>query len=247
MTSTLIWSIKNRPDEVIKYIKTADNTASPTTKFLIVDAASESENLARIKYAISKIERPIKIIESYKCMSLPQAWNLGIMLSDTEHVIFASSDVVFTKSGWNESLNNALKAMPYVLIDNHSVFGLDVKTMISKVGWFDENFKSGPHFDPDYMIRASEAGLQIGSIVNFYYTHGDDDSTKLERLTSEVKDRLPMNDFSNEEYFMKKWGSGWPGWKQAIANKELHMPHPPTHISQVTRKIPEVNFHPSYT
>lgn len=246
MTTTLAWSIKNRPDEVIKSIKSADLSAAGDTRFLLVDAASENENLARIKYVISKIERPIKIIESYKCMSLPQAWNLAMMLCGTDKIIFASSDVVFNKSGWNESLNNALVAMPYVLIDNHSVFGLDIKTMTSKVGWFDENFKSGPHFDPDYMIRASEAGIPIGIIKNFYYSHGDDDATKLERLTSDVKDRLPMNDFVNEEYFMKKWGSNWPGWKEAIARKELHMPHPPTNITQVTRKLQEIDFHPGY-
>jgi len=246
MSGTLIWSVKNRPDNIIKSVKTADITADPATKFLIVDAASEYENLAKLKYTVSKLEREVKLIESYKCMTLPQAWNLGMMLCNTDNVFFASSDVVFTKQGWDKALDQFLNQVPYILIDNHSVFGLNLKVMIPSVGWFDENFKSGPHFDPDYMIRTYEAGLQIGSIPNTYYIHEDDIETKEKRLTSDVKDRLPMNDFFNENYFKQKWNTSWPGWKDAIERKELDMPHPPTHISQVSRNIPEINFHPGY-
>ena len=246
MNGTLVWSVKNRSEEMVRSLKTADTTADPTTKFLVVDAASDQENLSKLRYAASKLEREVKFIESYQCMSLPQAWNLGIMLSNTEHIFFASSDVTFINKGWDTALNQLLIQLPYILIDNHSVFGINKKVMRTSVGWFDESFKSGPHFDPDYMIRTYEAGLQIGSIPNNYYIHGDDAITKEQRLTSEVKDRLPMNDFYNEDYFKTKWQTEWKGWKDAIKNKELNLPHPPTHISQVRRIKKEIDYHPSY-
>jgi hypothetical protein len=50
-----------------------------------------------------------------------------------------------------------------------------------------------------------------------------------------------MNDNFNEIVFKSKWESGWAGWT------ENSTPHPPTHITQVQRKINEIDPHPSYT
>jgi len=137
----------------------------------------------------------------------------------------------------------------YVLLGNHAVFCID-KAIIPSIGWWDEEYKAGPHFDPDYMIRASEMGIQCVDVGNpGLYIHGDegDDKVAKERSQQDVKDRLPMHELHNEEYFKSKWDSSWVGWKQAILEGLAHKPHPPTHISQVVRKKPETDPHPIYT
>ena len=50
---------------------------------------------------------------------------------------------------------------------------------------------------------------------------------------------------NNEIYFQKKWQSSWEGWKNHL--DQADKPHPPTHISNVTRMFDEVDPHPSYT
>jgi len=198
----------------------------------------------------NKIEgRVIRICESTYRSSLTEAWNLCMMLTKNRYVVYASSDVIFLRNGWLETIKLGLTRGQYVLLGNHAVFCID-KAVIPKIGWWDEEYKAGPHFDPDYMIRASEAGIVYVDASNpGLYTHGDegDAAVAKERQRREVKDRLPMHEFYNEEYFKSKWESSWVGWKQAIAEGRVHKPHPPTHISQVRRKKIEVDPHPAYT
>ena len=78
-----------------------------------------------------------------------------------------------------------------------------------------------------------------------YYTHSDTDEETIQRTTTEVIDRLPMNDLFNEKYFMSKWSSEWPGWENYL--NQVHKPHPPTHINQVKRIKKEIDPHPLYT
>ena len=114
------------------------------------------------------------------------------------------------------------------------------------MGWFDEGFGIGPHFDTDFMIRAGECGIEVDGIPNNnLYKHGHDDiEVESERVSisdddSRVKDRLPMNDKFNEVYFNHKWKSQWSGWSEFV--------HPPNHISQVQRMVQEIDAHPCYT
>ena len=158
-------------------------------------------------------------------------------------------DVYFQRDGWLETIKMGLTKGQYVLLGNHAVFCID-KAIIPSIGWWDEEYKAGPHFDPDYMIRASEMGIQCVDVGNpGLYIHGDegDDKVAKERSQQDVKDRLPMHELHNEEYFKSKWDSSWVGWKQAILEGLAHKPHPPTHISQVVRKKPETDPHPIYT
>ena len=56
-----------------------------------------------------------------------------------------------------------------------------------------------------------------------------------------------MNNFYNEDYFKEKWESVWPGWREAISQGQLDLPHPPTSISQAKRLVAERDPHPVYT
>lgn len=247
---TLAWSFRNRKEILFESIRTAHETCPPEVDFQLVDAASDEDTIRSLREFCNTIEgRKIRVGESSYRSSLSEAWNLCMMLTENRWVIFASSDVIFQKEGWFTLLKEASRNSPYVLMNNHAVFCLD-KESIPRMGWFDESFKVGPHFDPDLMIRASEAGFSVLNVGNSgFFVHGDEDDSGVakERHKVEVKDRLPMNSFYNEDYFKEKWGSSWPGWKEAISQGQIHLPHPPTHISQVRRLKPELDPHPKYT
>lgn len=244
---TVIWSFRNRIDVLKRSITTADQTCPKNINFCLVDASSDESTIKELREFCNTIkDRKIRIAESAYRSSLSEAWNLGMMLSDTRYVIFSSSDVEFITPTWFGLLNDAMKqGLEYILLENHAVFGVDKKA-IPKMGWFDEGYKVGPHFDVDFMIRASENNVKFGILNNRgYYKHGHDeleiekDRVSISDDDEKVKDRLPMNDKFNENYFKKKWQSDWEGWH--------NWSHPPTHISQVKRQFPEIDPHPEYT
>jgi hypothetical protein len=243
------WSFRNRLDVFKKSILSADTTCPKNVDFNFIDAASSEETIYGLRdFANTIKDRVIRICESTYRSSLAESWNLGMMLTKNRYVIFSSSDVLFLKNGWFEEFARAVKSgYEYILMENHAVFCID-KKCIPRLGWFDESFVAGPCFDVDYMIRASENNIKFLSIPNSgFYSHGDTVDMTKKRHIEEVSDRLPMNDFTNEHIFKEKWVTSWPGWEAAIGRGEINLPHPPTHISQVTRKYAETDPHPLYT
>ena len=216
---TLAWSFRNRKEVLFESIQTAHRTCPLDVDFQLVDAASDEDTIRGLREFCNTLEgRKVRVCEASYRSSLSEAWNLCMMLTENRWVIFASSDVIFKKEGWFELLKAEVARSPYVLMSNHAVFCLDKKS-IPNMGWFDEHFKAGPHFDPDLMIRASEAGLLVGNVGNAgYFIHGDEEDTQVakERHKTEVEDRLPMNGVYNENYFKEKWKSSWPGWQDAM-------------------------------
>lgn len=249
---TLIWSFRNRFEVFKSSIISAHQYFPIEVNFCLVDAASNDETIRQIRELANSIpDRKIRICESAYRSSLSEAWNLGMMLSETRYVIFASSDVLFLSPilFHHIAVSHHKSKSKYILVENHAVFLLD-KQIIPKAGWFDESFVPGPHFDCDYMIKASEAKENIIIIPNEIngkplYTHGDTIEESIQRTSSEVKDRLPMHDFTNDTVFKEKWLTNWPGW--APYAYEAYKPHPPTHINQVKRLKPEIDPHPFYT
>ena len=247
--ASVIWSFRNRLDELKRSLLTADETCNKNVEFHLVDASSEEATIQEVRQFCSSIQgRKIRICESSYRSSLSEAWNLGMMTTDCRYVIFASSDVKFLRAGWYEDLIDILRrGQQYVLMENHSVFGFDKKA-IPIMGWFDEQFVIGPHFDVDFMIRASENGVSLSIIGNHgYYTHIGLPGTYMERIKNPLENYLPMNDFTNEYIFKKKWETPWPGWKSAYEAQLGDVPHPPVHINQVRRLEPEIDQHPTYT
>lgn len=246
---TIVWSFRNRFEVLRKSIETADKFTPKSVDFCLVDAASTDETIKQLReYCNTIIDRKVRICESSYRSGLSEAWNLGMMLTDSRYVIFSSSDVEFLSPNWFYEVYNyhTQSKSEYILIENHAVFLIDKKA-IPKMGWFDEEFIAGPHFDCDYMIRASENGVRLSIIANNnYYTHvGETQDDSIKRTTSNVPDRLPMNDLTNEKYFKLKWASGWSGWESYL--NQVHKPHPPTHINQAQRNKLEIDAHPIYT
>ncbi len=249
---TIIWSFRNRVENIKSSVESANIYCPNEVNFCLIDANSDDEVIRKVRAFVSSMfSREVKVCESAFRSSLLEAWNLGIMLSASRYVIFVSSDVVFLKSGWFEELHNKLviEKYEYVLLENHAVFGFD-KLAILKMGWFDESFGNGPHFDCDFMIRSTESGVRLTGISNNgFYDHSGSENViiRSQRLREEVPNRLPMNNPFNDVVFKEKWATNWPGWSDLIKKGEFNLPHPPTHISEVSRKRPEIDPHPFYT
>jgi len=245
-TFTMVWSFRNIPEVLLTSVLSADAQCPADVKFILVDGNSSADSLKKIRAAISLLSRDIRICESHYRTTCQEAWNLGIMLTDSRYVIIASSDVVFLRAGWFEDVRDTLNScMKYTYITNHAIFAFD-KSIIPTVGWFDETYRYGPHVDCDYLIRLSEKGIPFTGIENQgYYTHGDDEELNAIRFKEEVPDRLSYVDYTNDAVFKEKWASDWPGWAHLRGQTEL--PHPPTRIFQVVRQREDVDPHPFYT
>lgn len=238
---TIVWSFRNRFDVLKKSLQSADAVCPSYINFCLIDASSDEITIRKLRNFCNTIKgRTVRVCESAYRSTLSEAWNLGIMLSNTRYVIFVSSDVEFKNDTWIKELQKMIDAgYEYVLVENHAVFMLD-KRSIPKIGWFDERYALGPHFDTDLMIRASENKVRFIIVKNNgSYFHYDSPETTKERKAKDVKDRLPMHDLTNENIFKTKWKTIWAGWQDGI--------HPPTNITQVKRRLPEIDPHPFYT
>src|SRR5258706_2814435 len=238
---TIVWSFRNRYEILKKSILTAHSTCPFYVNFCLVDAASDEITIRKLRIFCNTIKgRKIRICESAYRSTVSEAWNLGIMLSDTRYIVIASSDVEFVNNNWFKGIvKMIIKGYEYVLVENHAVFMID-KKIIPQIGWFDERYALGPHFDTDYMIKGSEGKVELINIENNgSYIHGDTEAMTIARKKGEVIDRLPMYENTNDIIFKQKWQTTWPGWENRI--------HPPTHISQVKRLSKEIDPHPYYS
>lgn len=242
---TLVWSFRNRLPQIAYSLRSANALTPPDVPFILVDGNSDLDVVKNLGPLCLSGDRNIRPVFTNYRTTLWEAWNAGIMYSDTPYIIFASSDVLFTGAGWITPLRHYAELdHSYILLENHSVFAVSRK-LVKSIGWFDEGFSHGGHADCDYMIRASEAEVPITVAPNIGYKHGDTPEETAARINGEVKDRLPFNDKTNEIYFKRKWKSDWPGWPDHIEPGQ-NLPHPPTHISQVTRQFEETDWHPGY-
>ena len=92
--------------------------------------------------------------------SLTELWNLGIILSPTDWVLICNDDIEI-KPGWLEYLEKTIDTGDFDLFHLFHYGAMCMhKSMICKVGWFDETFEGGGYEDVDYQLRISEAGLK---------------------------------------------------------------------------------------
>lgn len=241
-TFTIVWSFRNRIDTLIRSIESSLKELDNQFDILLIDANSSIEELSKLRRWIIEKNLPnIRLCETYRRSSLSEAWNLGIMLSESSHIVFISSDVEFISPKWFDIIKNAaITGHKYILLENHAVFCIN-RDIITYVGWFDEGFGIGPHFDTDYYIRVSEQDIEpFSHPAEGIYLHGHDNpEIEQKRKEENFEDRLPMHDLANEAYFKLKWISNWSGWQSGG--------HPPNHISMCTRSFNEVDQHPMYT
>jgi len=223
-------------DALKESIRTADLTSPKALNFCLVDGGSNDDTIRGLREYINTIkDRNIRVCESKYRTTCQEAWNLGIGLSEGEYVLFTSSDCFFQRGGWFDVFVDGFnKGLEYILIGNHALFGIS-KSLVYKIGWFDENFKHGAHVDVDFMIRSSEIGVNVhGKDNHGFYKHGD-----YEHGDIESEYNLEIENPYNENYFKSKWQTSWKG-----LGPPTNYSHPPTHISLVKRKLEEIDPYP---
>lgn len=152
---------------------------------------------------------------------LARLWNMCVMFAPTDWVLICNDDVVF-ENGWLEFLEDLIATDKYYQIDLACYAGFCIhKSMILKIGWFDEHFLGGAHEDHDWQLRITEANLRD------YRTYEHNDKFLTHKTYTKSKWRYNGND----KWLCKKWKRQSP-WDYRIPS---------------FRNEPEVDWHPSYT
>ncbi len=120
--------------------------------FHVIHDAPTKEPVTPSAYCVETI--------NYDKSSLTELWNQGIIMAPTDWVMVCNDDIVF-KKGWLEYLEEKISEGKHLLIHlfHYGAFCIH-KSLILKVGWFDENFRGGGFEDIDHMLRIAEAGLK---------------------------------------------------------------------------------------
>lgn len=163
--------------------------------------------------------------------SLTELWNLSIMLSPTDWVFLCNDDIIF-KPGWLEYLEEKIEEDKYLLVHLfHYGAMLFHKSLILKVGWFDERFRGGGYEDNDYQLRISEANLKdkVDRSHDFIRREGGREIGHfIDHLKYEYKGENWQGE-NNYEWCSTKWGNGCNWRLPAIRQSE------------------EIDWHPRYT
>lgn len=162
--------------------------------------------------------------------SLTELWNLSIILAPTDWVLVCNDDIEF-KSGWLGYLEETIKTGAYDLIHlfHYGAFCIH-KSLILKVGWFDERFRGGSYEDNDYQLRIMEAGLKdrVDRSHDFIRKEGKREVGHFIDHTKYVHMGEGWQGCNNSQWIASKWGN--MNWSR------------PSY-----RQTPEVDWHPTMT
>jgi hypothetical protein len=166
---------------------------------------------------------------------LTELWNMGIILSPTDWIFLTQDDITFN-DGWIDYLEAKIDEGKHDLIHLfHYGAMLFHKSLILKIGWFDERFNGGGFEDIDYQLRISEAGLK----------------DRVDRSHDFIKrdGAVEVGHYCNHhKYEFKNNGEGWPDnnnsyWMcQKWARRSAY-----DYTKPSFRQYDEINWHPSYT
>lgn len=130
--------------------------------------------------------------------SLSRVWNWAIAQSESEWVMVCNEDLFF-KPGWLSMLEAEMEGNPDAEWFGPSRCFLFKKSLISKVGWFDERFTGITYEDLDYVRRMNHAG------VKSVYGRNSCLWTVVEDLKGQLDRKLKP--CSNFEFFKTKYGN----------------------------------------
>lgn len=174
------------------------------------------------------IDYPISELTLYDKSSLTELWNLSIILAPTDWVLICNDDIEF-KDGWLEYLEETINSGKFLGIHllNYGAMCFH-KSMILRVGWFDERFRNGGYEDNDYQLRIDEAGIR--NLIDWSAAHitinGPLEITKFAIHTKHLhKSKIGWGDPVNGQWMMEKWGrtSGFanPSFRRQL-DKDWH-------------------------
>ncbi len=224
---------RHRPKIINRFITTfyetmEDKFSDETPHLTILYDAPKKPSSCGIEFTYPNLGQEIRV---YNKSSLTELWNLSIILSPTDWVLICNDDIEF-KEGWLEYLEKMIDSGKYDLIHLFHYGAMCIhKSMICKVGWFDERFRGGGFEDNDYQLRISEAGLKdrVDRSHDFIRKDGNREVGHFVDHTKYVHNGEGWQGCNNAEWIKKKWRTNL-NWSQPSF-----------------RGAYEVNWHPSYT
>lgn len=176
---------------------------------------------------------------NYDKSSLTELWNQCIIQSPTDWILICNDDITFLP-GWLEYLEEQIATKKYLLIHlfHYGAFCIH-KSLILKMGWFDERFRGGGFEDIDHMLRLSELGLKemVDRSHDFIKNEGDVEIAhfikhhKKSYHNSGATQGTGWQGKNNSIFIMAKWGR--------TNNVEWRIPS--------FRMMPEIDWHPTVT
>jgi GT2 family glycosyltransferase len=176
-----------------------------------------TELMATVDYPVLPI-----VIDNWRGnRGVSAAWNLGMKKSlqaGLNYAIISNDDVTF-EPNVIEQLINTLKTTDAVMVSpnaydktdtpslrtwtDYCCFAVDINKLISKVGWFDENFYPAYYEDNDMRRRVELAELDSFTRNDLKINH-QVSATQFANPSNPVTSQIDME--KNYAYFVQKWG-----------------------------------------
>ena len=179
---------------------------------------------------------------------LAKCWNTIVLAAKHDWVVISNDDVKFD-ADWVATLERCMAECPNALhvgiaypTNNYSCFAIH-KSLIEKIGWFDERFTDYYMEDDDWHLRLSEfAKEHVGRAWTAGRRDGvfaSCDAANHDRRFQDTGSGGGLSKTANAEFFHKKWESCDDGWwmKGKIDGRYLKM----------RRKLPEIDWHGART
>ena len=124
---------------------------------IVWDNNTTGEELEKIKQIEDDFSN-VKVIYSKENIGYAGAINQGIILSETDWVLFCADDMLFD-TDWFDVLNDILKLKPQleqIHLNAWNAVAFHKKTIV-RMGWWDENYRYYPSMeDDDWYLRTVE-------------------------------------------------------------------------------------------
>lgn len=222
--------ILNRGDLLLRLFDSIGNY--PIDKFVIINNGNYSDVDNAINTLKNKFQNKLDVIKPGENWGCSKSWNYTIKEYMKDYVIICANDVLFNEGdlekieSWMEKdKRDHLNKLGTINFTNvgYGFFAIN-RTMVERIGNFDENFYPAYYEDMDYNYRIKIAGntVSMRDIPEIKMIHGDpnpDIAIDYESCTihsnAELKACNDITFWINRQYYMNKWGGdrGKERWK----------------------------------
>lgn len=141
------------------------NFTFPNTQLVIVinghyDTPRQKIYLQKATAFLSKYPQ-VKMISFQEPQSLAKLWNLSVINADAEKILILNDDLRLSPSFAKEFYKSKILKAQVALINRSWSHFLISKSIVDKVGWFDERFPAFGNEDQDYEARLIFAHLEL--------------------------------------------------------------------------------------
>ena len=144
--------IKNFPDKQIICVINGHPNKTKHIKYLR-EITNFLSNFSNIKYITWEDHQ-----------SLAKCWNWIVLMSSNSKILILNDDLLI-KSDFRQSFKSRLnEKKDFFAINGSWSHFLVNKSLIKKVGWFDERFRGIGYEDGDYLLRMAQTGIKPVSL-----------------------------------------------------------------------------------